>query len=75
MKQPYRIGQLRRAQSVLFATFLLGGAGAAAGTPEAHAIDRARVEPAIELEYRVQGTGNRWFCCTPACSRSGSSPC
>lgn len=55
--KPYHIGPLRRARSALFATLLLGTAGAAAGTPAEHAMDRARVEPAIELEYRLQGTG------------------
>ncbi|MDM0047715.1 alpha/beta fold hydrolase [Variovorax sp. J22R115] len=55
--KPYRIRQRLRAQSVLFATFLLGVAGAATGAPAAPAMDRARVEPAIELEYQLQGTG------------------
>jgi hypothetical protein len=56
--KPHRIAKLHSAQSSLVGTLLLAAVCAhTAGTPAAQATDRARVEPGIELEYRVRGTG------------------
>jgi pimeloyl-ACP methyl ester carboxylesterase len=56
--KPRRIAALRSARSALVGTQLLVAVCAqAAGAAIAQAMDRARVEPEVELEYRVRGTG------------------
>ena len=55
---PHRTVKLRSARNPLVGTLLLMAFCAqAAGAPAAQAMDRARVEPGIELEYRLLGTG------------------
>ena len=56
--KPYRIAKHRFARSALVGTLVLVALCAhTAGAPPAQAMDRARVEPDIELEYRVRGAG------------------
>ena len=52
--KPHCIAKLRHARSTLVGTLLLV---AVCAPTAAQAMDRARVEPGIELEYRVRGTG------------------
>jgi len=54
----YRIAKSRSARAALAGTLMMAAVCAhTAGAPAAQAMDRARVEPGIELEYRVRGTG------------------
>jgi len=54
----YRIGQLDGARSALARAILIGAAGAATVSAfTGPVMDRTRVEPAIELAYRVRGEG------------------
>lgn len=57
--KPYHIVKLCSSRCTLVATLLLVAACAhAAGAPAAtQVMDRARVEPGVELEYSVRGTG------------------
>jgi len=55
--KPHCIAKLRHARSALVRTLLLVAVCAPTIAPAAQAMDRVRVEPDIELEYRVRGTG------------------
>jgi pimeloyl-ACP methyl ester carboxylesterase len=56
--KPYRIGRLGGARSALAGAILMGAASAATVNALAGPVmDRAGVEPAIELEYTVRGEG------------------
>ena len=55
--KPHCIAKLRHARSILVGTLLLVAVCAPTAAPAAQAMDRARVEPDIDLEYRVRGTG------------------
>ena len=72
----YRIGELLHAGSTFVGALFLGVACAAsAGMPASPPIERAAVEPGVELEYRIRAPESRSSCCTPASSQTGSSPC
>jgi pimeloyl-ACP methyl ester carboxylesterase len=56
--KPHRIAQFRRARSAFLGVQLVVAfCATTAVSPAAQAMDRARVEPGIELEYRLRGTG------------------
>jgi 3-oxoadipate enol-lactonase len=55
--KPYRVHSLLHAGSAIVGTLCLGVACAVSAGPGAAPLQRAAVEPGVELEYRLQGHG------------------
>lgn len=55
--KPNRVHSLLHAGSALIGTLCLGVACAVTAGPSSPPLQRAPVEPGVELEYRIQGTG------------------